>query len=35
MLDDSQAGWYQILFSDASGKAITGYVSSDYLSIAG
>ena len=35
VLDDSQAGWYQILFSDASGKAITGYVSSDYLSIAG
>ena len=33
ILDDSTAGWYQVLFSDSSGKAITGYVSADYLTV--
>ena len=33
ILDDSTAGWYQVLFSNSSGKAVTGYVSADYLTV--
>ena len=33
ILDDSTSGWYQVLFSNSSGKAITGYVSADYLTV--
>ena len=32
ILDDSTPGWYQVLFSNGSGQAITGYVSGEYLS---
>lgn len=33
VVDDSLPGWYQVLFSDASGQAVTGYVSADYLNV--
>lgn len=31
ILDDSDAGWYQVLFSNSAGQAVTGYVSADYI----
>ena len=33
ILDDSTDGWYQVLFSNGSGQAVTGYVSADYLTV--
>lgn len=33
VLESSTAGWYLVLFSDASGQAVTGYVSADYLTV--
>lgn len=33
VLDDQDAGWYQVLFADGSGQAVTGYVSADYLTV--
>lgn len=33
ILDDSDAGWYQVLFSNSAGQAVTGYVSADYVEV--
>ena len=31
ILDDGTPGWYQVLFSNASGQAVIGYVSADFV----
>ena len=31
LLDTNTPGWYQVLFSDAAGQAVTGWASSDYI----
>ncbi|MBS7219645.1 MAG: S-layer homology domain-containing protein, partial [Oscillospiraceae bacterium] len=31
LLDTDTTGWYQVLFSDAAGQAVTGWASADYI----
>ena len=31
LLDTETPGWYQVLFSDAAGQAVTGWASADYI----
>ncbi|MFR6187289.1 MAG: SH3 domain-containing protein [Lawsonibacter sp.] len=31
LLDTDTPGWYQVLFSDAAGQAVTGWASADYI----
>lgn len=33
ILDSSDPGWYQVLFANSSGQAVTGYASADYVKV--